>query len=55
VLKSVDAFLTVENALDRRYVDINLRAYTNPEELVGAPQNPRRLTAGFDVAIQGRR
>jgi outer membrane receptor for ferrienterochelin and colicin len=52
VLKNVDAFLTIENALDRRYVNINVRAYTNPEELVGAPQNPRRLTVGFDVAIR---
>jgi hypothetical protein len=43
---------TVENALDRRYRTINLRAYNNPEELIGAPQNPRRLTVGFDWSLK---
>jgi hypothetical protein len=28
---------------------LNARAYVNPEELIGAPQNPRRLTLGFDL------
>ena len=25
---------------------------TNPEELIGAPQNPRRLTIGLDLRLQ---
>ena len=40
LFRTLDAFLTIENALDRRYRTINPRAYTNPEELIGAPQNP---------------
>jgi outer membrane cobalamin receptor len=52
VFKHVDAFVTLENALDRRYRTINLRAFTNPEELTGAPQNPRRITVGFDWRLQ---
>jgi outer membrane receptor protein involved in Fe transport len=52
VFKNIDVFATIENAFDRRYVNINTRAYTNPEELIGAPQNPRRLTLGFDVRIR---
>lgn len=44
----VDAFLIVENAFDQRYRHINARAYLNPEEMIGAPQNPRRVTVGFD-------
>jgi hypothetical protein len=48
---NVGAFVTVENVLDQRYKNINLRAYSNPEELLGAPQNPRRVTAGIDVRI----
>jgi len=52
VLKHVDAFVTIENAFDRRYRHINARAYTNPEELIGAPQNPRRVTLGFDLRIE---
>jgi outer membrane cobalamin receptor len=51
VVKNIDAFLTIENAGDRRYRTINARAYNNPEELVGAPQNPRRLTIGVDVRV----
>jgi outer membrane receptor protein involved in Fe transport len=47
-----DAFVTIENALDRRYRAINVRAYSNPEELIGAPQNPRRFTVGFDLRLQ---
>jgi outer membrane receptor protein involved in Fe transport len=46
---SLDASMTVENALDRRYRTINARAYTNPEELIGARQNPRRASAGFTL------
>ncbi|HLG56306.1 MAG TPA: TonB-dependent receptor [Vicinamibacterales bacterium] len=46
-----DTFVTVENALDARYRHVNLRAFTNPEELVGAPQNPRRVSVGFSVRV----
>jgi outer membrane cobalamin receptor len=52
LLPHLDAFVTVENALDARYRTINARAYNNPEELIGAPQNPRRLTVGFDVRLR---
>jgi outer membrane cobalamin receptor len=44
-------FMTVENALDARYRHINLRAYANPEELIGAPQNPRRITVGVQLEL----
>jgi outer membrane cobalamin receptor len=54
VTRHADLFLTVENALGARYRNINRRAYTNPEELIGAPQNPRRLTVGVDVQLWGR-
>jgi outer membrane receptor protein involved in Fe transport len=52
LFKNIDWFVTVENALDRRYRTVNLRAYTNPEELIGAPQNPRRLTVGVDLRLK---
>jgi outer membrane cobalamin receptor len=52
VVRHVDAFVTVENALDRRYRTINARAFNNPEEFSGAPQNPRRLTVGFDWRLK---
>jgi outer membrane cobalamin receptor len=45
------AFAIVENALDARYRHMNLRAFTNPEELVGAPQNPRRVSAGVSIRV----
>jgi outer membrane cobalamin receptor len=51
VFKNLDAFLTIENAFDERYRNINVRAFTNPEELIGAPQNPRRLTVGVDLRL----
>ena len=51
VFDRLTAFVMVENALDARYRHINARAYTNPEELVGAPQNPRRLTGGFEIRL----
>lgn len=51
VFTHVDLFLTLDNALDARYRNINLRAYTNPEELIGAPQNPRRVTVGVDIRV----
>jgi outer membrane cobalamin receptor len=49
VVKHLDAFVTVENAFDRRYRTINERAYINPEEFVGIPQNPRRVTVGLKL------
>jgi outer membrane cobalamin receptor len=54
VLQALDAFVTIENALDRRYVNANPYAYTNPQELIGAPQNPRRLTVGFTLRVLQR-
>jgi len=51
VFKELDLFVTVENALDMRYRHINMRAYSNPEELVGAPQNPRRITVGAQFQV----
>jgi outer membrane cobalamin receptor len=51
VLTHVDLFLTLDNALDARYRHINVRAYTNPEELIGAPQNPRRVTLGVEIRV----
>ena len=52
LFRNIDAFVTIENALDKRYRAINIRAYTNPEEMIGAPQNPRRIAIGFDVKIK---
>lgn len=52
VFTNIDAFAMVENAFDRRYRAINARAYSNPEELIGAPQNPRRFTLGFDLRLK---
>jgi iron complex outermembrane receptor protein len=52
VFPRVNAFLTVENAFDRRYRNINSGAYMDPEQLVGALQNPRRVTVGFDVRVE---
>jgi outer membrane receptor protein involved in Fe transport len=51
VFSHLNAFLTVENAFDRRYLDINPGAYTDPEQLVGAPQNPRRIAIGADLRL----
>ena len=55
VFKNVNAFLTLENLFDRRYRNINARAYSNPEELIGAPQNPRRLTVGLELRLPALR
>jgi outer membrane cobalamin receptor len=52
LFRTLDAFLTIENALDRRYRTLNPGAYTNPEELIGAPQNPRRATLGFSLRVR---
>jgi outer membrane cobalamin receptor len=51
LLRTLDAFLTIENALDRRYRAINPYAYTNTQEFIGAPQNPRRLSVGFSLRV----
>ena len=48
----IDAFVTVENALDGRYYAINSAAYLSAGELSGAPQNPRRITVGFDFRLK---
>ena len=37
----LDLFVTIDNLLDARYRHLNLRAFTNPEEFAGSPQNPR--------------
>jgi outer membrane cobalamin receptor len=52
LFSNIDAFMTIENLLDRRYRNINARAYLNPEELIGAPQNPRRVAVGFDLRLR---
>jgi len=52
LFRTLDAFLTIENALDHRYRTLNPGAYTNPEELIGAPQNPRRVTVGFSLRVR---
>jgi outer membrane receptor for ferrienterochelin and colicin len=45
-------FATVENVFDARYRNLNLRAYLNPEEMVGSPQNPRRVMAGVEIRVR---
>ncbi len=50
--RRLDGFVVVENAFDRRYRSINERAYTNPEEFVGIPQNPRRVSVGFELKLK---
>ena len=52
VLKHVDAFATAKNLFDARYRTLNDRAYINAEEFLGIPQNPRRLTVGFDLHFE---
>jgi outer membrane receptor protein involved in Fe transport len=49
---ALNAFVTVENVLDRRYYTINGQAYLNATELIGAPQNPRRITVGIELRVQ---
>ena len=51
VMERVDAFFKVENAFDRRYRTINERAYINPEEFIGIPQNPRRVSVGLELRL----
>jgi outer membrane receptor for ferrienterochelin and colicin len=52
VIKEMDVFVTVENMFDARYRHINTRAYLNPEELIGAPQNPRRVSVGIQIQVR---
>ncbi len=52
VFRNLDLFVTVENALDRRYRAINAGAYLNRDEMIGVPQNPRRLTIGVDLHVR---
>ena len=51
ITRNLSAFVRVENLLDARYVHINERAYTNPEELIGTPQSPRRIAVGIEVRL----
>jgi hypothetical protein len=51
ILRNLDAFVRIENLFDSRYFHINERAYTNGEELIGAPQSPRRISAGLTVRV----
>jgi outer membrane cobalamin receptor len=52
VFRNLDLFVTVENALDRRYRAINAGAYLNADEMIGVPQNPRRLAIGVDLHVR---
>lgn len=52
VIKEMDVFVTVENLFDARYRHINTRAYLSPEELIGAPQNPRRVSVGIQIQVR---
>jgi outer membrane receptor protein involved in Fe transport len=52
VIRGGDLFVSVENLTDRRYRHANLRAYENPEELVGVPQNPRRIAVGLSYRFK---
>lgn len=51
ITRHLSAFVRIENLLDARYVHINERALTNPEELVGTPQGPRRVAVGIDIRM----
>jgi iron complex outermembrane receptor protein len=48
----LDLFVRVDNLFDARYRNVNLRAFTNPEEMEGSPQNPRRLSAGVQIRLK---
>jgi outer membrane cobalamin receptor len=52
VARALDVFVTAENLLDARYRALNPRAFSNPEEFEGSPQNPRRLLAGVQVRLR---
>jgi iron complex outermembrane receptor protein len=52
VFDRIDAFLTLENVFDRRYRTINTLAHINAAEMIGVPQNPRRITIGFSLRVQ---
>ena len=48
---ALHAFVTVENAFDRRYRTVNTQAYLNPAEMIGSPQNPRRIAVGVTLRM----
>jgi hypothetical protein len=50
-MERMNAVVKIENAFDRRYRTINERAYINPEEFIGIPQNPRRISAGLELRL----
>jgi outer membrane receptor protein involved in Fe transport len=52
LFRTLDVFVTIENALDRRYRTTNTFAYANLQELDGAPQNPRRVSVGFTLRVR---
>ena len=52
MFEDLDFVATVENMFDTRYRNINIRAHLNPEELIGAPQNPRRLMLGVQLRVR---
>jgi outer membrane cobalamin receptor len=54
LLRGLGLYLTLENLLDARYRSINVRAFSNPEEFTGMPQNPRRATIGVFIAGRSR-
>jgi outer membrane receptor for ferrienterochelin and colicin len=49
ITRHLDAFARIENLFDARYFNINERAFSNPEELAGSPQAPRRVSVGIDL------
>jgi hypothetical protein len=46
------AEVSIEDLMDRRYVNVNPYAFTNTQEVTGAPQNPPRFTVGVDLRIR---
>ena len=54
ITRHIDLFVSLENALNARYYHINERAYVSAAELVGVPQNPRRLSVGLEVGFGTR-
>src|ERR1043165_9978291 len=54
LFKHATAFLSIDNVFDARYRNVNARAYNNPEELIGEPQNPRRLVVGLEFEVGKR-
>lgn len=52
LFSAVHAFVTLENVFDRRYRTVNTQAYINPAEMIGSPQNPRRIAVGVALRMQ---